>query len=117
MQHESAFGMNRTTAKHWLSRESLVGGVERQLLQNVSKAHIERSINDKPQGPHIAMFTNVRDGLVKVRIHHRWHRDQQMPSHMGAISHGSSIVVIGSRHKSPSAISLRFASHRYVGTN
>ena len=57
------------------------------------------------------MLTDIRDGLVKVWIHHRWHRNQQMPSHMGDITHLSSIVLIGSRHKYLSVVSLLFDCH------
>ena len=69
-----------------------------------------------PKGSQITVFTDISDGLVKVRIHHRWHRDQQMPSHMGGITHAFSIVRIELGHKFLSAMSLRFACHRYVGT-
>ncbi len=101
MHDEPAVGLHGSAAQHRpIGKRGPIGacgpiakraGFDRdiQLRENLAHAHLQGLVQDQAQRTAGTVVADQRDGLRKIRVAHRGHRDQQLVRQVSGLIHGS----------------------------
>jgi hypothetical protein len=78
VQHEAALRLNRAAVHDRPLGQATVREVERELAQHLAERQVARAVDDDAERAFGVVLADVSDGLVEIRIRHRWHRNQEV---------------------------------------
>ena len=87
VQHEAAFELHRPPAQHRLAGADGIGVPEIELIEDLAEIHVHRPVDDQAQRPVLRVFADIRDCLLKIRILHRRHGDEQVSAQSAGAVH------------------------------
>ena len=78
MQDETAVKLDRAAEIDGQVGETFRRQLDVDLVEQASQIHVNRAIDDDPQGPVLIVFTNVHQGIREIRVFQRRHGDEEV---------------------------------------
>ena len=78
VQHEAAIGVDGAAAQDRLAVLCARAHLERELAEDLGDSHRRRPVDDDAQRPLLIVLADIGDGLVKVRVAHAGHSDEEV---------------------------------------